>query len=68
MNYSDGNLKDKTDQRHMDSAGPACEVSEGNKDSIGNWDGPFLWYFDLESGFILLCPENLRKLNLKLMD
>lgn len=35
-------MKNKNDQRHMDSAESALEVSEGNKDSIRNWDELFL--------------------------
>lgn len=59
MGYSHGSLEDQNVHRNVDSGGLAHEVSEGNKDSDGNWARNHLCYI-LAKNLVTfyLCTEN----------
>lgn len=57
-------LEEQIVQRNTDSGGPAHEVSEGNKGSIGNWANgcPF---DNLLLAALYPCPENYRETDIR---
>lgn len=65
MGSCNGNLKESIDGRNVDSGGTVHGALEESKDYTWNWVRVIMWHFHEESGFILLCSENLSQAELK---